>query len=71
MATGYVIHPLAQQRLEPLKAALQKDFGIEASHRDILAAAVHGATPAYLAGMLIAFNKAKAADAQHPTGEVS
>ena len=62
MATGIVIHPLAQQRLEPLKTALQKDFGIEASHLDILSAAVHGATAAYLAGMLIAFNKAKAAE---------
>lgn len=59
MATGIVLHPLAQARLQELKATLQRDFGVDASQRDILSAAVHGTTAAHLVGMLIAFTKAK------------
>jgi hypothetical protein len=63
MATGIVLHPLARERLQELQTALQSEFGVDATHRDIVAAAVHGATPAQLAGMLIEFTKAKAASA--------
>jgi hypothetical protein len=59
MATGIVLHPLAQRRLKELKAALEADFGLEASERTILSAAVHGATAPALVGMHAAFVKAR------------
>jgi hypothetical protein len=62
MATGIILHPLAQERLQELQTALQSQFGVDASHRDLVAAAVHGATPAQLVGMLIEFTKAKVAE---------
>lgn len=61
MATGVVLDPLAQTQAEALKAALQSDFGLDASQKDIVSAAVYGATAPQLAGMLIAFTKAKSA----------
>jgi hypothetical protein len=67
MATGHVLHPLAQKRLKALQMELKKEFGVETSQREIVSAAVHGATAAHLVGMLNAFVKAKAATKQRPT----
>ncbi len=61
MATGVVLHPLAVAQAKPLKAALKADFGLDASERDILSAIVYCATAPQVAGMLIAFTRAKAA----------
>jgi hypothetical protein len=50
------ISPLAQERLPELKAALQADFGLQASNGDIASALIHGATVAQAAGMLLGYN---------------
>lgn len=61
MATGVVLDPLAQASAEALKTALEADFGVEATQKDIVSALVYCATAPQLVGMLIAFTKAKAA----------
>jgi hypothetical protein len=61
MATGVVLDPLAIGKAQDLKTALAAEYGVEASQKEIIAAAVHGATAAQLVGMLMEFTKAKAA----------
>jgi len=61
MATGVVLDPDAQARAKALKTALAKDFGVAASERDIVSAAVYGATAAQLVGMLLELTKIRAA----------
>lgn len=60
MATSIPLHPLAQRRLKELKAALEQEFGIEASERTIVSAAVFGTTAPALVGMHGAFVRARA-----------
>lgn len=61
MATGVVLDPLAQAKAKELKLALALDFGVDANQKEIIAAAVYGATAAQLVGMLMTFTKEKAA----------
>ena len=61
MATGLVLHPLAQARLSELPGLLEKDFGVEISQRALVSSLVYCATPAMVVGMQIEFVKARKA----------
>jgi hypothetical protein len=57
MATSHPLHPIAEERLAKLAAALEREFGRTDSERKIVNALVYGATAAQTAGMLEAFAK--------------
>jgi hypothetical protein len=71
MATGVILDSLAQARVEPLRTALQRDFGVDTTQKELINALVFGATAAQAVGMLSAFTRARAArDAlQQPAGD--
>ena len=61
MAQTARVHPLVQQRLDGLQAALQKEFGIAAGPEEIVGALLHGTPLGQLAGMIQVFNRYTAA----------
>ena len=60
MATGVVLDDLAQARVKPLQLALERDFGMTATQKDLINGLVFAATAAQAAGMISAFIKARA-----------
>lgn len=62
------LDPLIENRPKELKAVLKADFGLSATQEEIVAALIHGTTPAQLAGMLVAFNR-HAAEAAAKVGQ--
>jgi hypothetical protein len=63
MATAPVLDPLAQARLKPLQVALEKDFGVSVTQKDLVNGLVYAATAAQAVGMISEFTKARAARA--------
>jgi len=54
------LHPLAEETLRRLKADLAAEFGLSATHEEIVAALLHGTTVPQLSGMLMEFTKHEA-----------
>jgi hypothetical protein len=51
------IDPAAKQRLLHLKARVQRDFGVSATHQQIVSALVLGTSIPQLAGTLLGYHK--------------
>lgn len=62
------IDPAAKQRLSYLKARVQADFGVPATHQQIVSALVLGTSVPQLAGTLLGYHKdtAPAEDDEEP-----
>lgn len=61
MATGIILHPLAQEALRRLRSRMRSEESREASDRRIVSALVYGTTSAQAAGMLDEFVRAVSA----------
>ena len=55
MATGLVLHPLAQKALRDLQSRMKSEMHRDASDRRLVSALVYGITPAQAMGMLDEF----------------
>lgn len=55
------INPAAKRRLGRLKAHVQREFGLSATHEDIVSALVLDTSTSHLAGTLMGYEKWKAA----------
>jgi hypothetical protein len=60
MATSIPLEPLAEEALKQLQSRLESEEGQDVSGRKIVSALIYGATPAQTAGMINAFNRARA-----------
>jgi len=67
MATGVILDPLAQSRVQAVLLALEREFGVESNQKQIVNALVYGATPGQLVGMIFEFKRAQAVRDQADT----